>query len=651
MVIIWKILSNQTGFFSFYPYVLSMIRDYFFAILSILLFVPGYTHAQSEADSLREKLKTSRGLQRAELLIELSGHTRQTDIEEAIEQVDEALSIAERLGDGELQVESLRNLGFFHSIQEQETEALEYYVRGLELAQQQEYRLAEATVLHWLGRFYTGQENYGKALDYFFEALRIREAEGDRDGSVLTLYYIGTVYNRRNETDDAITFYEQAYELGKEIKNYRQMSTAAAGIAILYQEQDNLEKALFYYEKAMDAAETINSSHAQATILLHMSSAYQDQELFKKALALNNQQIKIARTTNSKFLEAQGLENLADLYLDQENLEHSNQYFSEAKSVYEEIGYPESSLIVTNKLARNYLAQGQLPKAIETSNEALDEAQMLNSFEQMKASLEILVKAFDRQEDFQNALQAQTRLTAVNDSIFNNVREKQIAEMRTRYETEQKEQEIALLRAKQERAGLLRNALIAGLVLLVIIGILVYNRQRLKIRKNRTELENTRLKEQQLVQDLAFKNRQLTTHSLHLVQKNEAMKELKENISEISQEDDGAIPRDLQNMKNMVDYSFNLDEDWEQFRLYFEEVHTGFFDILKERYPDLTSNELRLSALVKLKLTSKEIATILGIASNSVKTARYRLRKKLGMETEENLTDFMMDIEKEASGN
>src|SRR5699024_4300266 len=184
-------------------------------------------------------------------------------------------------------------------------------------------------------------------------------------------------------------FYRQAYSLAREIDNYRQISITATGIAILLQERDSLDKALFYYGKAMEAAETIQSNHAQASILLYMSSAYQDQQLFEKALALNNKQIQFARAANSRFLEAQGLENLADLYLDHENLERSNRYFSEARSVYEEIGYPENRLIATNKLARNILAQGQLDSAIEISKEALDEAELIGSFRQMKASLEI----------------------------------------------------------------------------------------------------------------------------------------------------------------------------------------------------------------------------------------------------------------------
>ncbi|SHF56966.1 DNA-binding transcriptional regulator, CsgD family [Fodinibius roseus] len=626
-----------------------MFRDYFFLALSILLFIPCHIYGQSEADSLKEALHDSHGLQRAELLLELSGYTRQTDIGEAINQVEEAQSISERMGAGKLQIESLRKLGFYHSIQEQEAEALEYYFKALELTREQGYRLEEAAVLHALGRFYTGQENYSKALDNFFEALRIRDAEGDQNGSVLTLYYIGTVYDYRDDKDEASTFYKRAYELGREIKNYRQMSTAAAGIAILYQERDSIKKALSNYEKAMNAAERINSSHAQATILLHMSSAYQDQDLIEKAIALNNRQIEIARAENSRFLEAQGLENLAELYQDQGNIEQSNRYFREANSIYAEIGYSESTLITSNKLAQNFLVQERFEDAVAVCRETLDQAKASGSLERMESTLELLVQAYMQQGDYSSAFSTQEELTAVKDSLFNTAQEKQIAEMQTRYETEQKEQEIALLRTKQERAQLLRNALISGLILIMIIGVLIYNRQRLKIRKNRTELENTRLKEQKLEQDLAFKNRQLTTHSLHLVQKNETMKELKEYISNMDQQGNGEALRDLQSLKNLVDYSFNLDEDWEQFQIYFEEVHSGFFDTLIEQYPDLTPNELRLSALVKLNLTSKEIAVIVGITPDSVKTARYRLRKKLNMETEENLTEFMMDIEKEAS--
>src|SRR5690625_5110892 len=192
------------------------------------------------------------------------------------------------------------------------------------------------------------------------------------------------VYDKRNETDNAATFYLRSYDLSQEINYYRQLSVAASGIAILYQKRDSLDKALFYYKKAMEAAKMLNSSHAQATILLHMSSAYQDQKLFEEAVALNKQQLEIARTEENRFLEAQGLENLAELYGDQEDLTRSTQYFNKAKSTYEDIGYSINQVIVTNKLARNFLELGQLTEAITSGREALDGARALNSLEQVQ---------------------------------------------------------------------------------------------------------------------------------------------------------------------------------------------------------------------------------------------------------------------------
>lgn len=216
----------------------------------------------------------------------------------------------------------------------------------------------------------------------------------------------------------------------------------------MYEKQDSLEEALSYYEKALEAAETINSNHARATILLHMSSVYQDKNLYEKALALNKQQIEIAKAEGNKILEAQGLENLAGLLSGRGNMEQSSQYYREAKSLYREIGSSESFFIVGNKLARNFLKQERYTEAVETSREVLKQAKTEGILEEMQSSLKILIEAYVEQKDFQNAFKTQRELIAVKDSLFNIEQEKQIAKMQTRYKTEQKEQEIALLRAK-----------------------------------------------------------------------------------------------------------------------------------------------------------------------------------------------------------
>src|SRR5690625_3439321 len=173
-----------------------MLRDYYTAILLILFLAPGYTCAQSESDSLREKLKTTRGLQRAKLLLELSGYTRQTDVQTAKNQANEALGIAQRLADEKLEAKSQLKMGFYHLIQNKDAETLEYNLKALELARQHEYQATESSVMHELGRFYEGQENYSRTLEYYFKALRIRVAEADQRGAAQTFYYIGMVYDK-----------------------------------------------------------------------------------------------------------------------------------------------------------------------------------------------------------------------------------------------------------------------------------------------------------------------------------------------------------------------------------------------------------------------------------------------------------------------
>ncbi|HYW35901.1 MAG TPA: tetratricopeptide repeat protein, partial [Balneolaceae bacterium] len=589
------------------------------------LFLPVYCFSQSEADSLRHKLKFTHGLERAQLLIQLSEHTRQTNIQQAIKQAKEAHDIARQLGNDKLQSRSQLKLGFYYSLQKKNGKALTYYLSALEIVREHGYRIAEADVLFDLGRFYAGQDNYSKALEYYFKSMRIKESAGDKKGSAAALRYIGGVYSERGDPGEALSFYKRAYNLSRQTADYTEMSMAASEIAIIYQNRDSLQIALSYYEKAMDAAKTIHSSHAQATILLHMSSVYRDQKLFQIALDLNRRQIRLAQIHQSTFLEAQGYENLADLYHDQDSLEQSNRYYRQAKLLYDRTGLSKQGL--SNKLARNYLKQGRIARAIFTIHAALTAARNTDLLTNRQTSLQLLVQAYADQGDFQDALKAQTKLMAIKDSLFNKEKARQIAQMQSRYKVQEKENQIDLLQKKRKKASLIRDVFAGGLVLVIIIGILIYNRQQLKIKKNETELENNHLKEEQLKQDILFKNKQLTTHSLNLVQKNEVMKELKKSIQKIRTEARGDIRKKLGELDHLVDYSFNLDEDWKEFKLYFEEVHTGFFDILKKRYPALTPNELRLSALIKLNLTIKEIAAIMGISPDSIKTARYRLRK------------------------
>lgn len=158
------------------------------------------------------------------------------------------------------------------------------------------------------------------------------------------------------------------------------------------------------------------------------------------------------------------------------------------------------------------------------------------------------------------------------------------------------------------------------------------------------DLNYLHLKERQLQDQIEYRNKQITTHTLNIIQKNEMLRDMRAQLEEIVKTTEGAPHASLKKLLRTIDESFRLDKDWEEFKLYFEQIYTGFYAKLKVSYPDLTNQELRHCALIRLNLNNNECASILGISPNSIKVSRTRLRKKLNLESNQSLTDFVMGI-------
>lgn len=152
------------------------------------------------------------------------------------------------------------------------------------------------------------------------------------------------------------------------------------------------------------------------------------------------------------------------------------------------------------------------------------------------------------------------------------------------------------------------------------------------------------LKEKQLRDQIEYRNKQITTHTLNIIQKNETLKDLRDKLEAIIKSPDKSTQTELRKTLKIIDESFRLDKDWEEFRLFFEQIYTGFYTKLKINCPALTTQELRHCALIRLNLSIPECASILGISPDSVKVSRARIRKKLDLEPGQGLTDFILSV-------
>src|SRR5690606_20776206 len=158
-----------------------------------------------------------------------------------------------------------------------------------------------------------------------------------------------------------------------------------------------------------------------------------------------------------------------------------------------------------------------------------------------------------------------------------------------------------------------------------------------------------KLKNEKLQMEIEVKNSELASTSMHLVQKNDLLSKIKSDLSKLN----SSIPTDenvydLKKIIRLLKAEEKTDEEWEQFSLYFDKVNTNFHEELKLEFPNITTNDLKLSTYLKLGLSTKEIAELMKISPRGIEISRYRLRKKLQIPSEITFFDFFNNFTKKS---
>lgn len=156
-------------------------------------------------------------------------------------------------------------------------------------------------------------------------------------------------------------------------------------------------------------------------------------------------------------------------------------------------------------------------------------------------------------------------------------------------------------------------------------------------------LEVEQLQNRQHKLEIEAQNRQLMLDALRLNEKENALKAVQKQIMDASESGKEAkiVAHEV---GNQIKMHVDVQTEWESFRHTFEKVHPGFFRLLKRKYSSLSENEMRLCAFINAGMTNKQIAYMLNIQPNSLKKARYRIRQKLNLSTEDSLEDFLRTI-------
>lgn len=190
-----------------------------------------------------------------------------------------------------------------------------------------------------------------------------------------------------------------------------------------------------------------------------------------------------------------------------------------------------------------------------------------------------------------------------------------------------------------------------GITMLATVGIVVFiaitsknhrqrNRNKVRMYRRRStqaEMRSVELKSELIKSELQNKESKLNELLEVIKQKNQKLEELNSKLTDQQKMEKADV-------LSSVSEAFSSDLEWESFRTNFEQIHSGFFDRILSIHPKLTAHELRLSALLRLNLSSKEIASILNISPSSVNTGRYRMRKKMNLTENDDLVRYLMTV-------
>lgn len=440
--------------------------------------------------------------------------------------------------------------------------------------------------------FYHGM--YDRASTYFYEYLEAQKTKDNKIGIAYAYSNIGAIRLKMNDLDYAKRNFLQALHILEPQKENEDVISKLPNIynniGIVYEIQENYDSSLWYYNKALKYSGFVTDSESfQSSIYNNIGGLYLNFNHYDSAYTALEKAMDIRIRLNDKAGQASSHGKLGDYFQQKGNQIETKNHFYAGFKLAQEIGSIDMISLFSEKLYL-YFVQKQKPDSA------------LKYFEKFVLAKEEI----NQSETFKEL----TRL-----------------ELTSRFKEKEK---LAKLEQRKIQQTYLFISIILVLFLLVFILLFYLKNNRLKrvkLEKNNFELaaENANLEKENLEKELEIRNKELTTHVMGMIKKNETISHLVEILSNnLSQQNEDLFQGIIKDLNKLQD-----DTVWEEFEIRYQQVHNLFYTKLHHACPNLSTNERRLCAFLRLNMTTKDIASITGQSLRSIEVARTRLRKKL----------------------
>lgn len=496
-----------------------------------------------------------------------------------------------------------------------------------------------------IGMDYSEMDQLDSCFYYYDKALAIFESERDSVRSAIIYRAKSNEFIKKGYYNIALENVLEAATIFEAQQDTLELSVAQINIAKLYLKLQDTLSARNYLNTALDYFKGVKRDRWAVTAQYELAKInFEDARTRKSAWAILDSAIAANQQIDHPINLHYGYLTKGVFLKRSDNLPSSREYIQNSIAVAQNNDLPNSLATSYMELGDVLIQDQQWANAKATLEEGMVLAKSLGLQEELAKGHLLLSRWYEQNNDKDEAL-ARFKLHKIyRDSIYNVESGQKLAELQTIYETEKKEaalalqeEEIKTLNQEVEISNLKKGMYAGGMAsALALFGLSVFG-YRQRIKRNRIAREK---QEAIYKQEIEHKKKELASQTLHLVQKNTFLEELKENLENLKNSPE-KFKMEFRRIVMLLKKEKASDKDWETFKTYFSEVHNDFDQKLKTLYADISEKEIRLAAFLRMNLTTKEIAATMNVLPDSILKSKYRLKKKLGLDREMDLTNFL----------
>jgi tetratricopeptide (TPR) repeat protein/DNA-binding CsgD family transcriptional regulator len=529
-------------------------------------------------------------------------------------------------------------LGQIHVSLSNYSTALEYFTKATTTFETLSMTAEAGSVIGNVGSVYLYLSDYSLALENYLKAVSIHETFGNKELAAMITGNIGIVYYCLSDYPRAMEYYEKTLEAQMDLGQKAGVAAIEGNIGSIYTSLSDYPRALEYLDKALTTLEEIGRTSETAKVLGNIANVYFYLEDYIGALEYNQKSLRIFEEIGQISESARIRRNIGIVYFNQMNYSLALEYYEQSLVVHRELGEKIQEANVVGDIGKVYGALGDYTRALEYVEQSL----MLNEEfgEQIHIAVELdnigSIYANKKFEGY-NVIKAEEYLHKAMQLC------EKIGNKRQLYKCHQALAELYKQTSQWEKYAVHSDTyhLIKDEVLSLEAR---KSAEQLEIRRIIAENEQERKREKLLVEQERQQQQQvLSDKTLQLIQQTEMLQNFREELEGIVHHADTA-EKAVRTIQKKIKELPNNVLNWQKFEENFRLVYPDFQEKLKIRFPKLTQMEVKMCCLLRIRMKSHEISTLLFLSERTIESHRYNLRKKLRIMKTQDLADFLTTI-------